>query len=41
MKCAANPRKQILLKLMEETYARRREMILGERGIISVSYNYT
>ena len=36
--CAANPRKQVLLKLMEETYARRREMILGERGIISVSY---
>ena len=33
--CAANPRKQIL---MEKTYARRREMILGERGIISVSY---
>ncbi|XP_019858453.1 PREDICTED: uncharacterized protein LOC109586683 [Amphimedon queenslandica] len=36
--CMSNPRKQVLLKLMEDTYARRREMVLGKQGVVSVSH---
>uniref|UniRef100_A0A1X7T9E3 Uncharacterized protein n=1 Tax=Amphimedon queenslandica TaxID=400682 RepID=A0A1X7T9E3_AMPQE len=36
--CMSNPRKQVLLKLMEDTYARRREMVLGKQGFVSVPH---